>query len=143
MASVPLYLQLPDPVLSVDDAIVNDGYFPDLSQAEFEKNYQVTDVFSGKTNYLLQASMIMVNHQIDKVVGSAALATELNTTYRLCVYAYAMAMICQRYGAIDTQTNTEFKREQKANLAVVYENEFRRLLFVLVGTANQMTCELI
>lgn len=137
--NVPEYLQLPDPVPSADDAIENNGYFPDLSQAEFEQNYQVTDVFSGKVRYMLQSAMIEVNNYL----AATVVTPELQATYRMCVYARAMQMICERYTSIDTQTKSEFAQESKEKIAIAYANEYRRLLQVLNGEQCQVNCTLI
>lgn len=141
--NVPEYLQLPDPVLTADDVVENDGYFPDLSQAEFEQNYQVTDVFKGKTRYLLLSALVATNNQLTKVLGSTTLETALSSSYRMCVYAKAMQMACERYSSIDTKTKSEFEAEKKHQLALVYANEYRRLLQVLGGVTTEISCELI
>jgi hypothetical protein len=138
--TVPDYLQLPDPSLSPDDTVLNDGYYPNLSMAEFEQNYQVTDVFQGKTLYMLQSAKIAVNSQLSKTAGQTTLETALADTYRMCVYACAMMMICQRYGSVDTQKKQEYEQEKKQTLAVVYKNEYRRLLFILTGDCCEVTC---
>lgn len=140
---VPEFLQLPDPVPSIDDAISNNGYYPNLSQAEFEKNYQVTDVFAGKTKYLLTAAMTIANNDIDKKKDTVVLPTELNTTYRMCVYAKAMMMICDTQTSVDTKTKSEFNSESKERIALVYANEYRRLLFALSGVTSETNCALI
>lgn len=137
--TVPVFLQLPDPVPAVDDAVENDGYFPDLSIFEFEQNYQITDVFQGKTRYMLESAKVAVNSQLDKVEGKIALATELESTYRMCVYACAAMKICQRYGSVDTKTKSEFEQEKKTTLAEVYKNEYRRLLLILSGAQGEVT----
>lgn len=140
---IPPYLQLPDPTPSGDDVISNDGYFPDLSEFEFEQNYQVTDVFNGKARYLIIAAMAFVNTQIAKVDGQLQLAEELRATYRMCVYAKAMQLICERHTSIDTKTKSEFQQEKKQQMALVYANEVRRLLFVLNGVGSDISVELI
>lgn len=137
--SVPEYLAIPDPVPDADDAVENDGYFPDLSIFEFEQNYQVTDVFQGKTRYMLQSAKIAVNNQIAKIADLESLPEALADTYRMCVYASAMMMICQRYGSVDTKTRSEFEREKKAALAMEYKNEYRRLLLALNGDGCEVT----
>lgn len=137
--SVPEYLQLPEPVIDEDDAIENDGYFPALSIAEFEQNYQITDVFQGKTRYMLESAKVAANNQIDKVAGQTTLAEALADTYRMCVYACAAMKICQRYGSIDTKSKSEFEQEKKQTLAEVYKNEYRRLLLILSGAEGEVT----
>ena len=138
--SIPAYLQLPDPVISDDDTILNlDAYFPPLSMAEFEQNYQVTDVFAGKTRYILESAKITVNADIDKIKDAIALPEELKATYRMCVYACAAMKICQRYGSVDTKTKSEFLVESKKNLAEIYKNEYRRLLIILNGGSGEIT----
>jgi len=138
--TVPAYLQLPDLVISEDDTILNlEAYFPPLSIAEFEQNYQVTDVFAGKTRYMLESAKIAVNAQITKVENAIKLPAEQNATYRMCVYACAMMLICQRYGSVDTKTKSEFLAESKKNLAEIYKNEYRRLLLLLSGVQGEIT----
>jgi len=138
--TVPAYLQLPDPIVSEDDTILNlEAYFPPLSIAEFEQNYQVTDVFAGKTRYMLESAKIAVNAQITKVENAIKLPAEQNATYRMCVYACAMMLICQRYGSVDTKTKSEFLAESKKNLAEIYKNEYRRLLLLLSGVQGEIT----
>ncbi len=137
---IPAYLQSPEVVISEDDTILNlDNYFPPLSIKEFEKNYQATDVFAGKTRYMLESAKIAVNSQITKVENLINLPAEQNATYRACVYACAMMMICQRYGSVDTKNKSEFEREKKENLALIYQNEFRRLLLLLNGSPSELT----
>lgn len=138
--TVPAYLQLPDPVIGEDDTILNlDSYFPPLSIAEFEQNYQITDVFAGKTRYMLESAKITVNADIDKIKDAIALPEELKATYRMCVYACAAMKICQRYGSVDTKTKSEFLTESKKNLAETYKNEYRRLLLLLAGIQGEVT----
>lgn len=137
--SIPEYLVLPEVVPDENDTILNDSYFPDLSMYEFEQNYQVTDVFQGKTRTVLETAKVAVNNQIDKEPDADTLAPELNDTYKMCVYAAAMMFICTRYGSVDTQTKDEYVQERKTALAQSYKNEYRRLLLVLSGNGCEVT----
>jgi hypothetical protein len=137
--SVPDYLQLPEPEPADNDEVVSDGYFPSVFVSEFEQNYQVTDVFQGKTRYMLQTAAVAVNSQLEKIENALSMTAELETTYRMCVYACAMMMICQRCGSVDTQSKEEFIQERKTALALEYKNEYRRLLLVLSGSYCEVT----
>ena len=138
--TIPSFLELQDPVDNPDDIITNnDMYFPNLSQAEFEQNYQITDVFQAKTRYMLLTAMLSVNSQANKVVGQNTIDEVLKATYRMCVYACAMMMTCQRYGSVDTQSKEEFIAERKSALALEYKNEYRRLLLILNGNGCEVT----